>query len=65
MTVKNKIETHLITCPYCGDAIVESFEFASEGEIICSRCNKLFFYERIVEVKYTSEKIDQLLTPFH
>jgi len=64
--VKKRIEvfggetqnTGLITCPYCGYKFQDSWEFSDGGgEMECSDCGQLFFYEPIVDVTYSTSKI--------
>ena len=56
------IDTELqpaITCPYCGYAFVDSWDYADGGEVDClnEACEKPFMFARDVEVTYTTSKI--------
>lgn len=54
--------TDEITCPYCGYEMSDSWEMSDtddEQECYNEKCGKLFSYERIVEVTYSSSKIDE------
>ena len=46
-----------ITCPYCKHKDQDSWEMEESGEVECGSCEKEFYVEREVDVKYTSSKI--------
>lgn len=49
--------TREIVCPYCGYEDGDSWEEEhNDGEKECGRCSKNFFYERQVEVTYSTSK---------
>jgi hypothetical protein len=49
-----------ITCPYCGYEWHDSWEASDvDDDHECGRCMKHFAYTRIVDVSYTSRKIEQ------
>lgn len=44
-----------ITCPYCGYVHKDSWDHRLDsGESDCEECNKPFFWERVVDVTYTT-----------
>jgi uncharacterized protein (DUF2225 family) len=47
-----------ITCPYCGWKDRDSWELTDSGEVICENCEKEFYVEREVDVKYTSKPLE-------
>ena len=49
-----------ITCPYCGWKDRDSWEYTESCDIICENCEKEFFMEREIDVKYTSKPIENL-----
>ena len=49
--------TREITCPHCGHALSDSWEFADEGREICDACGEKFSFERDVEVTYSTAKL--------
>lgn len=51
--------TEEITCPYCGYAYTDSFEFRNDtGEERCNSCKKKFYYSRDIYVSYSTEKME-------
>jgi len=53
----------LITCPHCGRKEEDSWEVNDDnGEMECGECDKKFSYERIVDVTYTTRKIEETQT---
>lgn len=49
--------TDAIVCPYCGYEFSDCWEMAdSNDELACYGCDKVFSYERIVDVTYKSSK---------
>ncbi len=48
-----------ITCPYCGFKDINSWEFTEPGEVTCGACEKDFFVEVEIDVKYSSQPIDK------
>lgn len=47
-----------ITCPYCGYACSDSYEYSeSEDDHECGQCGGVFSYERYVEVSYSSKPV--------
>jgi hypothetical protein len=51
-----------ITCPYCGYEDRDSWEASdSDDEYQCGHCEKLFSYERVVDISYTSRKNKEAL----
>ena len=49
-----------ITCPYCGEENIDSFEMPnSEDEHECSECGSKFSYERVVDVTYTMTPVSK------
>jgi ribosomal protein L37E len=55
--------TDLIVCPHCGYQDKDSWEvdfgpgLDGDTHVVCDRCEEVFFVSRIVDVKYTSQKI--------
>ena len=47
-----------IICTHCGLKDKNSWERPNSGEITCSNCEKDFFYERNIQVTYTSKPIE-------
>lgn len=43
-----------ITCPYCGHIESDSWECSDEDTNICDTCGSEYYYQRVVEVSYTS-----------
>jgi len=53
---KELFQEEEITCPFCGYAFEDSWEFDNdEGEIFCEICGAEFGYSRIIEVSYNME----------
>lgn len=51
--------TDEITCPWCGYEHADSWEYAdSDNECECMNCNKMFGYERHIEVTYSSSRVE-------
>lgn len=49
--------TDFMVCPWCGYEDRDSFEFDNDSATIdCNSCDKPFFYERIVDVSYSTRK---------
>lgn len=49
-----------IVCPYCEHKFQDSWEFNQDsGEIECYDCEKTFFYERVVDVHYSTSKLEK------
>ena len=47
-----------ITCPYCGDENVDSWEMGSDdGEEECQTCGSTFSWQREVSVTYNSQPV--------
>lgn len=59
--------TKNITCPYCGDENIDSWEVGEDiyegslGKQICGNCDKEFIVRRDCDVTYVSEKIEDQL----
>lgn len=52
--------TEEITCPWCGTEMSDSWEMAdSDDECYCDNCDKIFAYERHVEITYTSSRVEE------
>lgn len=53
--------TENIVCPYCGYVNDDSWEIASDYDDAyeCEECGKTFSWERIIDVSYTSHKVDK------
>ena len=54
--------TDEITCPYCGYAHMDSFEYnqdstEEDNKMICHNCKKEFIWQRVVTVEYITEEI--------
>ena len=43
-----------IVCPHCGYEFSDSWEFEDSGDAECYRCDLAFFFERQIEVTYTT-----------
>lgn len=53
--------THDIVCPYCGHKFDDSWEYGdiqSGMEIECDKCDKTFRAYSIVDISYSTEKIN-------
>lgn len=49
--------TEEIVCPWCGKEQSDSWEYADyDSECECDYCEKVFEYQRNIEVTYTSRK---------
>jgi DNA-directed RNA polymerase subunit RPC12/RpoP len=49
--------TQEIVCPHCGYVHGDSWEMPdSDNDFECSECEKLFSYERYIEITYTTRK---------
>jgi uncharacterized Zn-finger protein len=48
--------TDEIICPYCGEDVMDSWEYSDSGDIQCGKCRKEFTYEREVTVTYSTQK---------
>lgn len=51
--------TDLITCPYCGYQVIDSWEYDGEGdgesgEILCVRCAENYRYDVSMIINYTT-----------
>jgi predicted Zn finger-like uncharacterized protein len=45
--------TDQIVCPYCGHAFRDSSDIGSDsGKLECHECEKVFFFEREIDVNY-------------
>lgn len=59
----NTIRTQNVTCPYCGYEDKDSWEIDfgpgldGDRNIVCVHCQNEFFTSRIVDAKYTSQKL--------
>ncbi|GGN64422.1 hypothetical protein [Oceanobacillus indicireducens] len=52
--------TDEITCPWCGYELGDSWELAdSDDECECNNCDKIFSYERHIEVTYSSSRVEE------
>ena len=60
--IDNK-HTSEIVCPYCGSEESDSWERDDDGVIDCDQCGKQFYYTRIIDVTYSTEKIKAKGTP--
>lgn len=49
--------TDFIVCPFCGYEVQDSWECADSGEFDCYGCDRTFFFERQVEVTYTTRPV--------
>ena len=46
-----------ITCPWCGAEFSESWDYDEDsGDVECYECEKVFSYERYVEVSYSTHR---------
>lgn len=50
--------TDEIVCPWCGQEESDSWEYDENGTIDCE-CGNKFYYERIIDVTYSTEKIER------
>lgn len=41
-------------CPYCGYRELDSWQLEDEGINECDRCGKGYYYERLIEITYTT-----------
>jgi hypothetical protein len=58
MTEINHEYTQEIVCPHCGYADRDSWEVEpNDDEMNCGRCDKEFYYERHIDVTYSTQKI--------
>lgn len=49
--------TDELICPFCDGVQSDAWELLNDSEDVhCGHCGKLFFYQRHVEVTYTSRK---------
>lgn len=52
--------TEEIVCPYCGDALSESYSYSKDSDydedFECYSCGKHFIWERHTEITYSSKK---------
>lgn len=47
-------------CPHCFAESEDAWEWADDsGERECGQCERSFFYERVVSVAYTTEKLTE------
>lgn len=51
-------KTEEVVCPYCGYIHEDSWEFDDNGRYECNHCGKEFEFERIVDVHYTTSRIE-------
>lgn len=52
-----QFETEELVCPWCGYSDPDSWELAdADDEYECPSCEKIFEYERNIEVTYTSRR---------
>lgn len=52
--------TDEITCPWCGYEQMDSYEMSdSDDECECGNCEKIFSYERHIEVTYSSSRVEE------
>jgi predicted Zn finger-like uncharacterized protein len=50
--------TDQIVCPYCGHAFRDSSDIGSDsGKLECHECEKVFFFEREIDVNYSTVKL--------
>ena len=52
-------DTHfqwMIICPYCGMKYNDAFEWDDDGKRECDDCERIFEYERIVTIEYSTKK---------
>ena len=55
--------TDFIVCPHCGYVDKDSWEIDfgpgldGDTHVVCDKCEEVFFVSRIVDIKYTSQKI--------
>lgn len=52
------LHNDIAICPYCGHADRDSWELGSSGvdsgETDCPNCERTYFWERVIEVSYTT-----------
>jgi hypothetical protein len=48
-----------IKCPYCGHNNIDPWDMPDSSEEICDICGNAFYYEREVEVYYSSSKVKE------
>jgi DNA-directed RNA polymerase subunit RPC12/RpoP len=49
--------TNEVVCPYCGWELRDSWELDDKGYMDCEECEKKFFFERDITVRYCTGKI--------
>lgn len=50
--------TDELTCPHCGYEDSDCWELSeNDGEICCDSCGEEFYYNRHIEVTYTTRKL--------
>ena len=51
--------TEEVVCPYCGEIGEDSWEIEQdEGTNVCGSCEHEYFYERLVEITYTTRRLE-------
>lgn len=54
--------TDEIVCPHCGNEFSDSWEYGDRediGDVECGECEKTFYVRRVIDISYTSEKLDE------
>jgi DNA-directed RNA polymerase subunit RPC12/RpoP len=49
--------TKEVVCPHCGWKLRDSWELDDSGYLECEECEKEFFFERDITVRYCTGKI--------
>lgn len=47
-----------VVCPYCGHEGRDSWELGDSGETDCGECERVFWFERIIDISYTCRKLE-------
>ena len=50
--------TDEITCPHCGEELIDSWEYGDSGEHKCYECGGKFTHERNITITYCTAKLN-------